>query len=191
MSRKRPCRRTTYKGNELPPPYSRPSSTKTRPDYQMISHMALWRLLHRDSEFRSGSRLTGPTVPDACPEYPRIPDEVVAMPRSSLPCHFLPKGAPSNNVFAWRCRPGSLRTNWVCRKKLKKRPFMLGARGRRCSVKCWKDLTTPYANFSLINTRVVRPKHCHQWRGETGSSSTLLFSTARHRTSAPHVAHQT
>ena len=35
---------------------SEPSSTMTRPDCQMISHTALWRLLHRDCEVRNGSR---------------------------------------------------------------------------------------------------------------------------------------
>jgi hypothetical protein len=30
----------------------------TRPDYQMISHMALLRMLHRKGEFRVGSMLS-------------------------------------------------------------------------------------------------------------------------------------
>ena len=36
------------KPNELPPPHSTLYSQMTRPAYQMISHMALWRLLHRN-----------------------------------------------------------------------------------------------------------------------------------------------
>src|SRR5262249_16287444 len=46
--------RTTNKCNELPARHSTPSSTITRPGYQMISHRALGHLLHRDCEFRFG-----------------------------------------------------------------------------------------------------------------------------------------
>jgi len=35
--------RSTKKCDEIPPPHSRLSSTMTRSDYQMISHMARWR----------------------------------------------------------------------------------------------------------------------------------------------------
>jgi len=34
--------RSTKKCDEIPPPHSRLSSTMTRSDYQMISHMARW-----------------------------------------------------------------------------------------------------------------------------------------------------
>src|SRR5258707_130150 len=54
----RPCRRTTDDANDLPPSHSRLSFTMKRPDYQMISERALWQLLHRDREFRIGSRAT-------------------------------------------------------------------------------------------------------------------------------------
>ena len=44
--------------------------------------LATYLRLHSNF-FRVGSILTGPTTPDACPEYPRIPHPVVAVPRSS------------------------------------------------------------------------------------------------------------
>jgi hypothetical protein len=41
MRRERPCCRAAENGDEFPPPHSRASSSMVRPDYQMISHMAL------------------------------------------------------------------------------------------------------------------------------------------------------
>src|SRR5262245_18059305 len=41
MRRERPCCRAAENRNEIPPPHSRASPSMVRPEYQMISHMAL------------------------------------------------------------------------------------------------------------------------------------------------------
>src|SRR5205823_3549452 len=54
--------------------------------YQMISHRALWRLLHRDCEFRIGSIVrAGRLIGTA--EVPQKADGIAAAPRTVSSCH--------------------------------------------------------------------------------------------------------
>src|SRR5262245_51668638 len=82
----RPCSGAAQQSNELTPPHSRPSSTMTRPHYQMIAAGALWVIAALRLRVPKGVKGVMRLTRLARPLFPHKTADVVARPGLSGPC---------------------------------------------------------------------------------------------------------